>query len=262
MAIKLSKAGFCMYYCCGITDTGSVRDHNEDAFLINKLVLSQASLESNIKAPFIVAVADGVGGEASGEIASHLCLEQLASVKFTKPEELKKKVKNIHRNLRRYGVNHDRSVNMQTTLCALAVDDKKNAYIINVGDSRLYRFRGDTITQLSTDQSLVQLLYEQGKITREEKRFHAQRNIIFPVMGNLSDDPKIDVTPIEGGIREGDLIIICSDGLSDYLSANEFETVLSRPVKLTKRLSQLIDTALKNGSSDNLTVVALTVCEV
>ena len=55
-----------MYYCCGITDTGSVRDHNEDAFLINKLVLSQASLESNIKAPFIVAVADGVGGEASG----------------------------------------------------------------------------------------------------------------------------------------------------------------------------------------------------
>lgn len=251
-----------MYYCCGMTDTGKVSDHNEDSFLINKLVLSHASLESNLRPPFIVAVADGVGGEASGEIASHLCLEQLASVRFSKPADLKKKITTIHKNLKRYGISHDHSVNMQTTLCALAVDEKRNAYIINVGDSRLYRFRGDTITQLSTDQSLVQMLYEQGKITREEKRFHAQRNIIFPVIGNLSDEPNIDITEIEGGIKAGDLIIICSDGVSDYLSSNEFETILSRPVKLPKRLSGLIDTAMKNGSPDNLTVLGLSVCEI
>ena len=64
-----------MFYCCGITDTGCVRDHNEDAFLINKIVMSKAQLESELHTPFIVGVADGVAGENSGEVASRLALE-------------------------------------------------------------------------------------------------------------------------------------------------------------------------------------------
>lgn len=248
-----------MYYCCGISDKGAVRTHNEDAYLVNKIVLSKAQMESDISAPFITAVADGVGGEASGEIASRMALELLSSVKPGKRTDLRAKLLSVHSKLRRYGITHGSSANMQTTLCALAVDDSERAFVVNVGDSRMYRFRGGIIKQLSRDQSLVQMLYEQGKITGEEKKTHAQRNVIFPVLGNLSDDPDPCVTEIEGGIKKGDIIIICSDGLSDYITTGEFEEILAMPMRLPRRLRRLIDTAINNGSTDNITVVGVSV---
>lgn len=248
-----------MYYCCGITDKGAVRDKNEDAYLVNKIVLSQAQMESDMSPPFIAAVADGVGGEASGEVASKMALELLSSVRYSKKVNMNTKVMNIHNRLRRYGMTHGGSENMQTTLCALAIDEDDRAYIVNVGDSRLYRCRDGEIKQLSTDQSLVQLLYEQGRITRDEKLTHARRNVIFPVLGNIADDPVPEITEIDGGIKKGDLIIICTDGLSDYLTKGEFEDTLAKPMRLSKRLRALIDTAIKNGSPDNVTVVGISV---
>ncbi len=248
-----------LYYCCGITDKGAVRDNNEDAYLINKVVLSQAQMESDVNAPFIAAVADGVGGEAAGEVASRLALELLSSVKFGRRVNMLAKIMNIHEKIRRYGITHGGKENMQTTLCALAVDENERAYIINAGDSRMYRFRGGVLRQLSTDQSLVQLLYEQGKISRDEKKTHAQKNVIFPVLGNIAEEPSPQVTEIEGGIQEGDLIVICTDGLSDYITMGEFEETLAMPMRLPRRLRALVDAAMKNGSPDNITVVGISV---
>lgn len=245
-----------MYYCCGITDSGSVYSHNEDSFLINKLVMNKAQLETNLHTPFMCGVADGVGGEAAGEVASRLVLELASGIKIAPSTNYAAKVKDIHRYLRRYGIANG-NINMQTTLCALTVDAKNNATIINVGDSKLYRYRNGKLRQLSTDQSLVQLLYEQGKITREEKRLNKNKNIIFPVMGNVDDDPKIEVTPIENGIMFGDLILICSDGLADYITVGEFEDTLALPQKLPKRLARLVELAKNGGSEDNITVVGL-----
>lgn len=245
-----------MFYCCGITDKGAVCDNNEDAYLINKLVLSQAQLESEIRPPFIAAVADGVGGEAAGEVASHMALELLSSVKFGKRSDMNGKILSIHRKLKRYGMTHNDTANMQTTLCALAVNEGGKAYLINVGDSRMYRFKGGRLRQLSTDQSLVQMLYEQGKITRDEKKYHAHRNLIFPVIGNIADDPSPEIKEIED-LKQGELIIICTDGLSDYITRGEFEDILSLPMNLAKRLRRLTDAAIKNGSPDNITVVGI-----
>ncbi len=248
-----------LYYCCGISDKGAVRSHNEDAYLVNKIVMSHAQVESEINHPFIAAVADGVGGEASGEIASRMALELLSGVRVGKKVDLRAKLMNIHNRLKRYGITHGSSANMQTTLCALAVDESGRAFSVNVGDSRMYRYRDGVITQLSTDQSLVQMLYEQGKITDEEKKTHSQRNVIFPVLGNISDDPDPCVSEIEGGIVKGDIIIICSDGLSDFITRGEFEEILSLPMRLPKRLRRLADTAIDNGSTDNVTVVGVSV---
>lgn len=248
-----------MYYCCGITDKGAVRDNNEDAYLINKAVYTNSQTEGDMKAPFITAVADGVGGEAAGEVASRLALELLSSVRFSKKTDMSAKLMNIHGKLRRYGKHHEAAENMQTTLCALAVDEDERAYIVNVGDSRMYRLRGGNIRQLSTDQSLVQMLYEQGKISAMEKKHHFQRNIILPVLGNNTEDPAPTVTEIEGGIEKGDLIIICTDGLSDYITVGEFEDILSQPMHLSKRLRRLIDAAIRNGSPDNITVIGVSV---
>lgn len=245
-----------MYYCCGITDTGTTLSHNEDSYLINRLVMNKAQIETDLHTPFITGVADGVGGEAAGEVASRLTLELVSGIKINSKTDYAKKICDIHRYLRRYGISNG-NINMQTTLCALAVDADENATIINVGDSKLFRYRHGKLRQLSTDQSLVQLLYEQGKLTLEEKKRSRSKNIIFPVMGNVDEDPSIEITSIEGGIMYGDLILICSDGLSDYITKGEFEDTLALPLRLPKRLARLTELAKSGGSEDNITVVAL-----
>ncbi|MBQ8826200.1 MAG: serine/threonine-protein phosphatase [Oscillospiraceae bacterium] len=247
-----------MYYCCGITDPGVCGEHNEDAFLINKTVMSASSLECTASAPFAAGVADGVGGEQFGEEASRLALELLSGVKVTPNTDYSQKILDIHRYIRKYGASK-KHYNMQTTLCALIADVKGGATILNVGDSKLFRYRGGLIKQLSTDQSLVQMLYEKGEITAAQKKNHVHRNVIFPVLGNLETNPKVEVTEIEGGICPGDLILICTDGLADYITRGEFEETLAEPVKLPKRLAALIELAKKGGSKDNITVVGISV---
>lgn len=248
-----------MYYCCGISDKGAVCPSNEDAFLIDRTVFCNNSAEYEVSAPFIAAVADGVGGEAAGEVASKMALDLLSSVKYCKKVDLHSKVMNIHGKLRKYGSHHGGHKNMQTTLCALAVDEDGRAFAVNVGDSRMYRCRGGCIRQLSTDQSLVQLLYEQGRITADEKKNHAQKNVIFPVLGNAAEEPEPCITEIEDGFERGDVIIICSDGLSDYITKGEFEDILAMPMRLSKRIGRLVDAAVKNGSPDNISVVGISV---
>ncbi len=251
-----------MYYVCGISDKGTVRDHNEDAFLIDGVVLSKAQLETDIRPPFIAAVADGVGGEASGEVASRLALELLSSVKYGSKVNMQSKINGIHGKLVRYGSAHRGCTNMQTTLCAIAVDEQENASVINVGDSRMYRYRNGKIRQISTDKSLVQLLYEQGKISREEQRTHEHKNVIFPVLGNVNSSPEPEIKPITGGIRGGDVIIICTDGISDYITQGQFEEALALPMSLPKRLQRLTEIAVENGSTDNMTAIGVSCCGV
>ena len=120
----------------------------------------------------------------------------------------------------------------------------------------MYRFREGELKQLSRDQSLVQLLYEEGTITREERKTHVHRNIIFPAFGNIRDTPKIDTEEIEGGFEYGDVLLICSDGLSDYLSTLDIQEVMELPKSLITRLELLVKTALEHGCGDNISVAA------
>ncbi|MBE6846261.1 MAG: serine/threonine-protein phosphatase [Ruminococcus sp.] len=245
-----------MYYCCGITDKG-IMDHNEDAYMIADKVMTKGNVDFMVNAPFIAAVSDGVSGENFGEIASRKCLEFLSDVNFNSQTDLKNAVMNVHRNLYDFGIQDNKTKNMQATLCAIAIDEKDNLYTINVGDSRMYRYRRGDIKQLSRDQSLVQLLYEEGTITAAEKKTHVHKNIIFPVMGNISSEPKPDIQNLHEIMKYGDLILICSDGLSDYVSGSEMEDILELPAKLPKRLEKLVKLAIDNGSQDNITIVAL-----
>ncbi|MBQ8435547.1 MAG: serine/threonine-protein phosphatase [Oscillospiraceae bacterium] len=245
-----------MYYCCGITDKG-IMDHNEDAYMIADKVMTKGNVDFMVDAPFIAAVSDGVSGENFGEIASRKCLEFLSEVDFSSQTDLKNAVMNVHRNLYDFGIQDNKTKNMQATLCAIAIDERDNLYTINVGDSRMYRYRRGDIKQISRDQSLVQLLYEEGTITAAEKKTHVHKNIIFPVMGNISSEPKPDIQNLNEIMKYGDLILICSDGLSDYVSSSEMEDILELPAKLPKRLEKLVKLAIDNGSQDNITIVAL-----
>ena len=248
-----------MYYCCGITDKG-IMPHNEDALLIGGEVIDSGTSEQNVSAPFIAAVSDGVSGEVSGELASKMCLEMIRDLHYSSRTKLNEELLSVHQRLAGFSSENPALRNMQATLCGIAVDEFGGVLTFNVGDSRLYRFRGGRMTQISRDQSLVQLLYEEGTITMAQRRTHVHRNIIFPAFGNVTSSPKIDIAPLEGGFDCGDVLLMCSDGLSDYVSPLDMEEIMELPRSLSERLEMLVKKALGNGGSDNVTIGAVVCC--
>ncbi|MBP3380867.1 MAG: serine/threonine-protein phosphatase [Ruminococcus sp.] len=245
-----------MYYCCGITEKGNT-PHNEDAVLVGGTVLTSGTAETELDAPFFAAVSDGVSGENAGELASSMCLERVAKIEDLSPESLRESLFAVHEELAEHSRNDPESRNMQTTLCGVAVNTDGSVAAFNVGDSRLYRFREGDLRQLSRDQSLVQLLIEEGSITQEDRKTHVHRNIIFPAFGNIKDLPKIDIQTIEGGMEYGDVLLICSDGLSDFMSSLEMQYIMELPKSLPKRLEMLVKGALAHQGNDNISVVAV-----
>ncbi len=246
-----------MYYCCAVTAQG-VREHNEDALLLHKLVLTEGMTESRLSAPFLVAVADGVSGENGGEVASETCMNLLRNINFTSRTDLDAELNTIHITLAQLGAENDQTRNMQTTLCAVGIDENEELHTVNVGDSRLYRYRNGSLSQLSRDQSLVQMLYEEGSIRHWEMGSHKQKHVIFPVLGNLNSMPIFDIQMHHEKVEFGDILLLCSDGLSDVVSSLEIEEVLAKPKPLVRRLQILREMAQENGSRDNISVLALT----
>ncbi|MDE6427262.1 MAG: protein phosphatase 2C domain-containing protein [Ruminococcus sp.] len=246
-----------MYYCCGITDKG-IMPHNEDAFMIGNFVSDKGVSEQKLNAPFITAVSDGVSGEKSGELASRMCLEYIRDIDFS--GDLNSSLMKVHKRLAEYSSNNADMHNMQATLCGMFFNTDGGITVFNAGDSRLYRFRNGHISQISRDQSLVQLMYEEGSITPEQRKTHVRRNIIFPVFGNVDTIPKIDFIRIDG-MKYGDILLLCTDGLSDYVSSLEIEEILEMPISLHKRLSLMVRKALTNKSKDNITIIAIVYCD-
>lgn len=246
-----------MYYCCGITEKG-VPAHNEDALLLHRSVETAGSVKMGIEAPFLAAVCDGVSGEQAGELASRTCLEFLSAMEYSRKVNLKRTILDIHRQIIEQSRQEKETAGMQTTLCGLAVDEEHGLHCFNVGDSRLYRYRGGALEQLSRDQTLVQLLFEEGTITSEEKKSHAHRHIVMPVVGNPDAEPKPEVTVYPDGMRLGDILLICTDGLTDAVSDYEIARVLAGPKPLPDRLRELVQLALSSGGKDNITVAAVT----
>jgi len=244
-----------MYYCCGITEKG-IRPHNEDALLLPRTVCTGGTLSTTTAAPFLAAVCDGVSGENAGEIASKSCLNALSALKYTKKTNLNRKIIEIHHALAEQSRQNTLTANMQTTLCGFAIDETHALHCFNVGDSRIYRYRSGSLEQLSRDQTLVQMLYEEGTITSEEKRIHSHKNVVLPVMGNLNEEPTPEIRSFQEGMLAGDVLLLCTDGLTDYITAAEIEEILAKPVPLPDRLSAMVSLALSKGGRDNVTVAA------
>ncbi len=247
------------YYLYGYTDKGSYREHNEDAMLIDREVVIDGFYEATCQAPFITAVCDGVGGENAGELASRVCLKHLSLVDYAANVDMKKELLKIHGKIKRKSTFEENAANMQTTLCALAVDEEGKALCINVGDSRMYRYVNGTIRQISIDQSYGQFMYEHGQIDSVEELDEAHRNAIISSMGSVSHEPVIAQTPLisEFGAEPDDMILITSDGVSDHVSKGEFEIGLGLDLPISEKLTALAKLALLNGSTDNITIIGI-----
>lgn len=238
------------------TETGNVRSHNEDSVFAADRIITSGSYETVSEPPFFVAVCDGVGGEKSGEIASHIAVSEISQASFGDTESFKGRISEIHEKIKAYGEENPKSKNLQTTLCCLVIDENEKAYCFNTGDSRLYFYENGRAHQISKDHTYVQMLYESGKITDYERSVHPQKYIITSSLGNPLEAPVIDVFDITEKMRGDNVIIICSDGISDYIGCIEIEAAMSLDIPFCEKIKALAELALERGSKDNVSVAA------
>ncbi len=230
----------------GRTHVGLVRTGNED---------------SGFAGPTLMLVADGVGGNAAGEVASAttayvVTASALARVGLRPASVLGRAVAESQRQVR-HGVEHDPALSgMSTTLTALLTDGQRFA-LAHVGDSRAYLFRDGGLTRLSRDHTWVQLMRDEGRMTEAEAMVHPWRNVVMRTID--ADDPSgADVMPV--ALRLGDRVLLCSDGLTDQVSEGWIEQVLLTHPD-AKAVDLLLDAALAAGGRDNITCVLGTVVD-
>lgn len=251
------------------TDTGRTRDHNEDNFLVADLTRQEASLKPAVRDHEIgergslFMVADGMGGAAAGELASematqviyeHLLTNWLADPDATPQRfafRLKEAVETANLRIHEYAKGHPEHRGMGTTATAVGVLGDQ-LYLTQVGDSRAYLIRRNKAHQLTKDQSLMQRLVEAGELTEEEAAQSERRNIILQALG---PDAKVKVDLTHQDVRKGDLLVLCSDGLSGQVKKEEIAAIASETQDLVQACDRLISLANERGGPDNITVI-------
>jgi protein phosphatase len=257
----------------GKTDLGRTREHNEDCFLVADLTKNSASLQPGVREHEIgergslFVVADGMGGAAAGELASDMATQAIyhhLSKTWSQDREtteqqfafrLKEAVEAANTELHAYAKAHPEVRGMGTTTTAAGVLGE-HAYLSQVGDSRAYLVRGGVAHQLTKDQSLMQRLVEAGELTEEEAAQSERRNIILQALG---PDPRVKVELSHQELRRGDVLVLCSDGLSGQVKKEEIAQVVSSEPTLQAMCERLIALANERGGPDNITVVIVRV---
>ncbi len=233
------------------TDTGRVRDHNEDFITYRE----PSDTAEEARDGWLYIVADGVGGADAGEVASQLASERTLFHYLAHPEEanwgqrLVKAMQAANTDLRQYVLDRGDNSRMATTMVA-AVIKNNHALIGNVGDSRGYHWRKGKLSQITKDQSLVAKLVEEGAITEEEAHFHPRRNVILYSLGS-ERTPKIEL--FEQTLEHGDILFLCSDGLTRHVYDEEIAQVLADESP-EQAANILIDKANERGGEDNISV--------
>lgn len=234
----------------GATHVGKVRPVNQDAYYL------PAAGES------FAVVADGMGGHKAGEVASAMAVSEftrwLRCAPLPTEETVNYAVHEANRIIHRTAQRESDKSNMGTTLVGVWVDDEQ-VILCNVGDSRAYLLREGSLTQMSRDHSLVGELLEQGRITRQEARNHPHKNYITRAIGT-SSMVQPDIRTVDR--RSGDVWLLCSDGMSNYVEDGEIERILSEESDRQACVTRLIDLALRRGGADNITVVLVDCGEV
>ncbi len=212
-------------------------------------------------------VCDGMGGHAAGEKAAELAIQ--AAIEFLQrtdkaleprvlierilyeANEAIFKMAQLHPQYRRMGT---------TCVVAFRPEGQTAVYYGHVGDSRLYWYTKDHLRQLTLDHSYVQLLISQGLLSPEEAAFHPRRNIILRALG-LSARPEPEVAPEPILPQSGDLLLLCSDGLTNMVSEADIQRLMTLPLPLQQRADQLIEAANAAGGEDNVTVILVEFAE-
>ena len=239
------------------TDTGKKRDGNEDALLLMPKL-------------GIYAVADGVGGQNSGEIASRKAVAGIERFLKENPlsgaDNLEGKyranwlksyflrcLEKINSEIRKEAMQNPGMERMATTL-VLCYLDMESVYVVNIGDSRAYILRDGEMTQLTVDHTYVNKLIKAGTLSKNEARLHPQKNIITKALGSTRHaDPDF----YRFDLHDGDRILLCTDGLHGELPDDEIAGILKKDKDLNTICGMLVSAANKKGGHDNITVICI-----
>lgn len=243
----------------GLTDTGMVREHNEDCFLI-------------VPESGVAILADGMGGHLAGEVASAMAVDQvihhlLQAFADARKDKLRsldggslesgalvEAIKTANAAIHSASAAKPEQAGMGTTIVAVAFNDNRLT-VAHVGDSRLYRYRHGVLAQVTEDHSMVQELLRRGLITPEEARTSVNRNLVTRALGV---DPAVEVDVTEQIFEDGDVYLLCSDGLNDVLTDEEIAAKLAESGgDLTAAAQQMIADVNTRGGPDNVSIVLI-----
>ena len=232
-----------------LTDTGRTRELNEDAIYASEKPVGNL--------PNLFIVADGMGGHNAGDFASTFTVDTLVEEignSFEKNPSIifQKAIQVANQKLREIAASDLRKRGMGTTVVA-ATCMGKYLQVANVGDSRLYVVN-DTIKQITTDHSYVEEMIKRGNLQRENARSNPNKNIITRAVG-AKNDIQADIYVLE--LNPGDLLLMCSDGLSNMLEDEEMRMIIKRQRDIVEMAEKLVEAANENGGKDNISVILI-----
>jgi serine/threonine protein phosphatase PrpC len=230
-----------------VSHVGKVRANNQD---------------SGYAGRYLFLVADGMGGHAGGDVASAIATKRVIETdrQYASPHDaefaLKSALLAANSLLAETVFEHSELTGMGTTVSGiLRVDDK--VAIAHIGDSRIYLFRDGRLEQVSSDHTFVQRLVDSGRITAEEASVHPRRSVLMRVLGDVDASPEIDTAVRE--THPGDRWLLCSDGLSSYVSEDKILGILASVPSAKEAADRLVKESLDQGAPDNVTVVLVDV---
>lgn len=227
------------------TDIGSIRRANQDAYSIS---------HDEDRGELLLVVADGLGGHRGGEVASRMAVEilekSIGDMDVAPETRLTRAVSEANQGILA-AARKDRTLDgMGTTVVCLLFARDGQCFVAHVGDSRLYRFRGEHIDAMTEDHSLVGTLVREGVLSAEEARKDPRRNQILRALG-VRDEVDVEVAPIQ--MLPGDRFLLCSDGLHGLVDDHEMRALAANHQEPDEIVKHLIDAANRNGGTDNIT---------
>jgi PPM family protein phosphatase len=245
------------------TDVGLVRANNEDCLLISDPYTGQylgENLQLNFPSPdnrLLLVVSDGMGGAEGGEIASRLTTSILQielprlPKRLSAQSRLSAAIEEANAVVRQERL-VDRKLNAMGATVTAALIERNMVYIGEVGDSRAYIMRDGRLKQITTDQTMLQVMLDAGSITPSAAATSRNRNILLQAIGS-QEYLQIAVNSLE--LRRGDLLLLCSDGLSGKLNAMEMAAIIQSNSSMTASAKALVEAAKERGGEDNITVI-------
>ena len=246
------------YHYAGHTDTGMVRDHNEDAY---KLPL-ETDPQTLATKGYLYVLADGMGGHQKGEVASAITIETVNAAYYTSTFDLnhnhpeKTIVDMLADAIEQANVEVMDATQGGGTTVVAAVMYSDSLVSMNVGDSRTYLLRDNKLQLISRDHSLVSRLVEMGKITEEEALNHPRRNVLYQALGQGTG---VEIHVVQEKIQLNDVIILCSDGLWGEIGEPAIQEVLSTEENPLTAIEKMIELANQTGGPDNITAIVIQV---
>jgi serine/threonine protein phosphatase PrpC len=248
------------FHYAGLTDTGIVRPHNEDAY---KLPLD-TDVDTLAEKGYFYVLADGMGGHKKGEVASAVTIETTSAEYYATVAPLTEGdpedaiIEAMTAAIEKANMRVMKATQGGGTTIVAAVLHQDSLVVMNVGDSRAYLLRDNELHLISRDHSLVSRLYELGRITEEEALHHPRQNVLYQALGQGGD---LEIHVFSERLQLGDTVILCSDGLWGPVGGSAIKEVLTATTSPLEAAKQLTEMANDAGGPDNITTIIIQVCD-